>query len=167
MSILEQLSSALGRRDEIPNQELAKRIADSKDKKAILELIENLDNKKKDIQQDCIKVLYEIGAIDPKLIAEYHDEFAALLESKNNRMQWGGMTALNSITLQKPEIIMTNLHRLIEVAEAGSVITKDNLMGILTKLISLPAYSKQAFPLLNEQLKKCPSNQLPMYAENM
>lgn len=61
MSIIDQLASSLGRRDEVPNQELAEKIAAAKDKKAVKDLVDNLANKNKDIQSDCIKVLYEIG----------------------------------------------------------------------------------------------------------
>jgi hypothetical protein len=35
----------------------------------------------------------------------------------------------------------------------------------LVKLVSLKQYAKHCFPLLIEQLKSCPHNQLPMYAE--
>ncbi|MCW3120897.1 MAG: hypothetical protein JWQ38_389 [Flavipsychrobacter sp.] len=166
MKIIEQLASSLGRRDEIPNQELAQHIANSKDKSAVKELVDNLSNKSKDIQSDCIKVIYEIGTIDPKLIADYHADLVKLLDNKNNRLQWGAMTALNSIATEKPEIIFKALPKLVAVAEQGSVITKDNLMAILTKLCAMPKYAADAFALFNEQLLTCPTNQLPMYAEN-
>lgn len=166
MSVLDKIATALGRRDEVPNQELAKQIADSKDTKAIAELFENLNHKSKDIQHDCIKVIYEIGVLEPKLIAGYYVELAQLLDSKNNRMQWGGMTALKSITAEKPEIIFENLGKLTDVAEKGSVITKDNLMAILIMLCGMPKYAADAFSLFNEQLMKSLPNQLPMYAEN-
>ena len=42
------------------HQELAKEIVLSKNKKAVKELIENLFNKKA-IQNDCVKVFYEVG----------------------------------------------------------------------------------------------------------
>lgn len=166
MSIINQLASSLGRRDEIPNIELAKQIADDKNNKAIKELVENLNHKSKDIQNDCIKVIYEIGALNPKLISGYYADLALLLDSKNNRLQWGGMTALNTIVLEKPEVIFENLPKLVDVAEKGTVITKDNLMSILIKLCSVSKYSDDAFSLFNEQLMKSPTNQLPMYAEN-
>jgi len=166
MTTIEKLASSLGRRDEIPNQELAKQIADKKDKKAIRELIDNLNNKSKDIQNDCIKVIYEIGALNPKLIADYYVDLLKLLDSSNNRLQWGGMTALNTIVVENPEIIFKNLAKLVDVAEKGTVITKDNLMAILIKLCSIKKYSEDTFSLFNEQLINCPTNQLPMYAEN-
>jgi hypothetical protein len=82
MSVLSQLASSLGRRDEVPNQELARDLAAKKDKTGIREIVQNLWNKDKNIQADCIKVLYEIGSIEPKLISDYADEFVNLLRQK-------------------------------------------------------------------------------------
>ncbi|WP_448698679.1 hypothetical protein ACFGVR_17625 [Mucilaginibacter sp. AW1-3] len=165
MSIINQLASALGRRDEEPNQQLAKQIADNSDTAAVKELIDNLSNKSKDIQHDCIKAIYETGTLKPKLITPYCAELVKLLDSKNNRMQWGGMTALATITSECPDIIFANLGKLVAVAEAGSVITKDNLMAILVELCAIPRYAGDAFALYNEQLMGSLTNQLPMYAE--
>ena len=61
MSVLDRLASSLGRRDEVPNQILAKQIVAKNDKVAVKELAENLSNKDKNIQSDCIKFLYVIG----------------------------------------------------------------------------------------------------------
>src|SRR6266498_2301131 len=97
MSILSQLATSLDVRSEVPNQVLAKKIIKASDKKAVKELVENLDNKDKNIQGDCIKVLYEIGEQEPELIASYDKEFLALLDHKNNRLVWGAMTALDGI----------------------------------------------------------------------
>ena len=47
------------RRDEVPNQELAKELAAKKDRKGIREIADNLWNKNAQIQSDCLKVLYE------------------------------------------------------------------------------------------------------------
>ncbi|WP_420603597.1 hypothetical protein [Flagellimonas sp.] len=74
MSVIDKLSSSLNRRDEVPNQELAKEIVLSQDKEAVKVLIENLSNKKA-IQNDCIKVLYEIGEQAPQLISAHINEF--------------------------------------------------------------------------------------------
>lgn len=165
MSIIPKLASSLHRRDEVPNQELAKQITGDKDQNAIQELVENLKNKSKDIQNDCIKVLYEIGALNPSLISAYAATFIELLEDKNNRLQWGAMTALSAITLQKPKIIYASLTKIIETADKGSVITKDHTVNILIDLCSLNEYANNAFSLLIEQLLSSPTNQLPMYAE--
>jgi len=163
---INKLATSLNRRDEVPNQELAKQIADNNDKEAVKELVENLNNKNKDIQSDCIKVIYEIGTLKPTLVAEFVNELIALLDSKNNRLQWGAMTALNTITNENPKAIYAALAKISAVADKGSVITNDHCVGILIKLCATKEYADNAFSLLNERLLKSPTNQLPMYAEN-
>lgn len=165
MTVMSKLASSLNRRDEVPNQELAVKIAAKNDKAAVKELIENLFNKSSANQNDCIKVLYEVGERKPELIASYTKDFVSLLNHKNNRLQWGAMTALNTIVLENPKEIYFSLGKIIDAANAGSVITKDNAVRILIKLCSVKQYSDRAFSVLNEQLLTCPTNQLPMYAE--
>jgi hypothetical protein len=166
MTVISRLASSLNRRDEIPNQELATEIVANRDGNAVAELMENLNHKSKDIRHDCIKVLYEIGERAPSLIAAYAHQFAALLDSKDNRMQWGGMTALSAIAHETPDVVFAAIPKLAAVADKGSVITRDNFVAILIKLSGMPAYLDQTLPLLNEQMLSCPPNQLPMYAEN-
>lgn len=166
MTIIDKLASSSGRNDEALNIELANQIVATSNKKAIKELVENLGNKDKNIQSDCIKTLYEIGSLKPVLIASYTDDFIQLLKNKNNRLQWGAMTALNHLTTEQPEKVYSALGLLASVADKGSVITRDHYVAILTKLCTVKQFSNNAFELLNEQLLSCPTNQLPMYAEN-
>lgn len=166
MSITGKLASSLGRNDEAPNIELANVIAAAEDKAVVKELVALLAHKSKDWQNDSIKVLYEIGAIKPMLIAGYLEEFVRLLDTKNNRLQWGLMTATNTIVAEKPGEVFEYLPVLATAVEKGSVITRDNYVAILVKLYTVPKYADDAFALLKEQLLHCPANQLPMYAEN-
>jgi hypothetical protein len=166
MTILSKLASSLGRRDEVPNQELARQIVKAKNTKAIRELVDNLANKDKRIQGDCVKVLYEIGAERPDLIADYDKEFLKLLESKHNRLVWGAMTALDYIAATNPARIHKHLGKIMMASDKGSVITKDHAMGILIKLAGNKKFAKDAVALLLDQLRSCATNQLPMYAEN-
>ena len=166
MTVLDKLASSLNRNDEMPNQELADQIVQENNKKSVKELINNLYNPDKNIQSDCIKVLYEIGERKPSLIAEYADNFIALLNENNNRLIWGAMTALDALTIENPKTVYLGLAKIIEAANKGSVITKDHAVNILIKLCSVKQYSDEAFALLIEQLKTCPTNQLPMYSEN-
>lgn len=166
MSILNKLASAFNRRDEVLNIELAKQVAIKNDAKAIVELAEHLNNKDKNIQSDCVKVLDEIAKLKPSLVAPVATELVKLLDNKNNRLQWGAMAALDSITSEKPELIYKALAKIIDVSDKGSVITNDHCVGILIKLCAVKRYAKDAFTLLNERLLKSPTNQLPMYAEN-
>ena len=165
MSVLDRLATSLNRRDEVPNQELAQHIVHADDANAVKELIVNLGHKDKNIQSDCIKVLYEIGERRPELVSKYYKEFGKLLESKNNRLVWGAMTALDMIAMKEPKGVYSLLAGILATADEGSVITKDHAVGILIKLASLKQYSDHCAPLLLEQLAKSPNNQFPMYAE--
>ncbi len=165
MTVVNRLSTSLGRRDENPNHELAQEIAASGDMEAVSELVQNLSNKDKAIRSDCIKVLYEIGERRVELISDYCEDFGALLPSKNNRLVWGGMTALDSIAAVNPNGVHNLLPRIMIAAGKGSVITRDHVVGILIKLSARKEYSKDCFALLLEQLNGCPNNQFPMYVE--
>lgn len=167
MSVLDKLACAVGRRDEVPNQELARALAKKPDAKAVRELVENLSNKSKDIRHDCIKVLYELGEADPKQIAPYYKEFLAFLDDKNNRMQWGAMTALSSLAHERPKELLASIGKIIDVANKGSVITRDHCVKILVAIGSDKKNTDKVFPLLREQLLQCPTNQLPSYAEQI
>lgn len=162
--IIEQLASSLNRRDEAPNVELAQRIASSHDDNAVNELVQLLSGNRA-VQNDCIKVLYEIGAQDPTLIANHVNAFIGHLSSKNNRLQWGAMYALDTITHERHKAIFAALPTILAAAEKGSVITKDHAVNILIKLCGMDPYADDAFVLLMEQLLRCNTNQLPMYAE--
>lgn len=165
MTVLNKLATALRRRDEVPNQLLAAQIALANDKEAVRELAENLSNRDQRIRSDCIKVLYEIGERNPDLIASHHRAFGELLSTKDNRLVWGAMTALDAITLHEPRSIFRLLPKILATADRGSVITRDHAVGILIKLASFKQYSNKCVPLIIEQLQTCPNNQFPMYAE--
>lgn len=163
MSIIEQLSSSLERKDEVPNIALAEKIVAQNNTSAIDLLIETLANKK--LQNDCIKVLYEIGERQPELIRQYTPIFMEYLSHKNNRLQWGAMTALSTISKVEPATIFEHLPTILKAAQKGSVITRDQAVNILLHLSTLPTYQNDALQLLMEILMNCPVNQLPMYTE--
>ncbi|MBS1615334.1 MAG: hypothetical protein JST06_04365 [Bacteroidetes bacterium] len=116
-------------------------------------------------QSDCIKLLYECGARQPLLIAPHWETFLALLKHKNNRLQWGAMIALSTITMEQHQHIFKALPQILNAAEKGTVITKDHAVKILVCLCSLPQYASSCFPLLHEQILLSPPNQFPSYAE--
>lgn len=166
MSVLNKLASVNNIRNTEPNKELAAELIKTKDKNAIKELVENLNHKDKNIQSDCIKVLYEIGEQQPELIADYDKAFLDLLHHKNNRLVWGAMTALDCIAAINPKEMYKHLNTILDVAEKGSVITKDHVVGILTKLSKEKAYADDTLILLLDVMKSAATNQLPKYAEN-
>ncbi len=162
--VIERLASSLGRRDEAPNIELAQEIAQTKNLAAVKVLVENLRSKKA-IQNDCIKVLYEIGALQPALISPYLSTFIELLDTKNNRLQWGLLTALQCLATEEAAKIYQALPQILVAAQKGSVISKDNAFYILVALSQDTQYRDNIFPILVEFITLSPPNQLPMYAE--
>ena len=165
MTVLDRLATSLGRRDEVPNQELASEIVSSRNAKAVKELVENLSNKDQNIASDCIKVLYEIGERNPKLIMGYVEEFGMVLGSKNNRLVWGGMTALDTVAQTNPRGVHDLMAEILAAAEGSSVMARDHAVGILVKLSSVKEYRDEALKSLLGQLRKAPVNQFPMYSE--
>lgn len=165
MTVLTRLASAQNQRDEVPNQELAHDLAAKKDKAAIREIAENLWNKDKNIQADCIKVLYEIGYLDPKLIAAFVDDFVKLLRSKNNRLVWGGMVALAEAAKSNPDAVFGHLDSVKKAKETGSVITVDNAISALANTAANTKYGEEIFPYLLKHLSKCRPKEVPQHSE--
>ena len=166
MSIITSLASSLGRRDEVPNQELARALAAKKDEAGIREIAENLWNKDKNIQADCIKVLYEIGYIEPKLVADYAGDFVKLLKSRNNRLVWGGMTALAEAAKANPDAVFKHLDEIKKAKETGSVITVDNAISTLAWTAAANRkYNEAIFPYLLKHLSSCRPKEVPQHSE--
>ena len=165
MTVADKLASSLGERGDGANIALAKEICKTGDETALTVLVHLVETGKAKIQSDCIKVLYEIGAERPELIASHAPVFLRLIGSKNNRLQWGAMTALDYIAPLKGDFLAKDLTTIIAAADKGSVITRDHVVGLLAKLAQIKRYYTKCMPLLFSQLKKAPDNQLPMYAE--
>ena len=144
---------------------MSKEIVETENSSAIKELVDNLDNKDKKIQADCIKTLYEIAYIKPDLIADYYTEFLGLLSNKNNRLVWGGMIALMTITELKNKELFASIDLISDTVNKGSVITIDCGVGIYAKLNKYSDYSDKVEHLLIDQLWKCPIKQLSQYME--
>ncbi|HNV62976.1 MAG TPA: hypothetical protein PKN54_08500 [Candidatus Cloacimonas acidaminovorans] len=166
MKAIDLIATSLNKRDDKPNQDLAIEIIQAKRNDWVKELVDNLQHEDKNIQSDCIKVLYEIGERgSADMISPYCKNFGDILKSKNNRLVWGSMIALDTITLINPKGVYDLLPLIISTIDNGSVISIDHGVRILAQLSSIADYTETTFPLLIEQLKNCPSKQLPMYAE--
>lgn len=163
MNVLDKLASALDRNDERPNVELAEALVAKPDRKAIATLADALSSGSVAVQNDAIKVLYEIGGRAPELVAPHADAFFALLGSKNNRNVWGAMSAIDTIAGVKPKEVAARLKSILAAADKGSVIAKDKAMSTLSKLTQ--AGEAKAMPALLDRLQDAAPNQFPMYAE--
>jgi hypothetical protein len=168
MSVLNKISFFQEKRDEAPNQELAKELAQKKDAAGIREIAENLWNKNNHVRSDCLKVLYEIGYINPELISPYADDFLKLLVSKQNRLVWGGMIALSTIASRNAAKLFEKRELICKTIEAGSIITIDNGIKTLAAVAAADEdYKKELAPYLFTFLTKCRLSDVPRHAENM
>ncbi len=168
MSIINKLASRQGIKSDLPNQQLAKEIVETNNTEGIKEIAENLKNKDRKIQSDCIKVLYEIGYLRPELISEYVHDFLKLLTSKNNRLVWGGMIAVATIAVLKANELFAHRDELYLSMEKGSVITIDNAVKALAKVAAhKEEYNQEIFPFLITHLKTCRPKDLPQHAESV
>jgi hypothetical protein len=64
-SILNRIAYYQGRRDEAPNQELARELAEQGDRAGIAELVANLHHPDQNVRSDCLKTLHETGYAVP------------------------------------------------------------------------------------------------------
>lgn len=166
--MLNKLAHLKGRRDEVPNQELARDLARTGDRTGIREIARNLRNSDKNIQADCIKVLYETGYIDPDLVAPYADDFLKLLASRNNRLVWGGMIALSTIATAATKKVYAGRAAIQHAIAHGSVITVDNGIKTLARVASTSdAYRRALLPYLLEHLRNCRAQDVPQHAEHV
>lgn len=165
MSVLHRIAHFQNRRDEVPNQELARELAAQKNHQGIAEIAENLWNKDRRVQADCVKVLYEIGDLDPALIADYAEDFLKLLKSRNNRLVWGGMTALAKVAAVRADFIHAHRNEILKALQAGSVITVDEAVRALALAASQEAFRADIFPHLLEHLRTCRPKDVPQHAE--
>ena len=168
MSTLEKIAFFQNRRDEIPNQLLAKELAGTKNKAGIQEIVENLENRNMNVRSDCLKVLYEIGYLDPGLIADYTDDFLKLLKNKNNRMVWGAMIGLATIADRHPKEIWAQIDDIIRITESGTVITLVWGIRVLAKVAAAgEPYQEKIFPFLLKQIRTCIPRDMPTHTESI
>lgn len=165
MSFFNDLASVLNENDDLSNQQRAKLIVENNDSQEIKELVKRLSYQNKGIQSDSIKVLYEIGYIKPELILPYLPEFLDLLSSKNNRMVWGSMTALSTVSEIDAKKLYPHLSKILNAVDEGSVITKDAAVTILVNLAKIKEYHIECSKMYLNVLKDSPENQFPMYCE--
>ncbi len=170
MSILDQLASAQDRRDETLNVELAERLAaaGSASAASIGEVVGGLTHPSKTIRHDAIKVLYEVAYRQPALISAYVDDLVGLLTSRDNRLVWGGMTALGTVTPVAAAAVWPHVEAVLQATQEGSVITQDWGVRVLAALAAAdPAYAQRVWPFLLDFLRSCRPKDLARHAESV
>jgi hypothetical protein len=167
MSVLQKLACSQGRRDEVPDQVLAAELVKTRNRAGIREIVDNLANRDKRIQNDCIKTLYEVGYLAPELIAEYWEDFLRLLHGRNNRLVWGGMIALSTVAALKAKELYAYSREIEQVMDRGSVITVDAGVRVLAAIVAgNEKRSKDVFHYLLDHLATCRPKEVPQHAES-
>ena len=168
MSALNRIAYFQNRRDEAPNQELARDLAAGEDEAGIQEIAENLWNRESNIRSDCLKVLYEIGYLKPVLIAPYVDDFLKLLGNRNNRLVWGGMIALSTIAGIAADQIYPHVSDIQRVMASGTIITMDAGVLALSRLAATGDDRRAVLlPYLFDFLRSCRPSDVPRHAERI
>lgn len=178
MPILNRLAAAQGRRDEAPNQELARDLAAREDRDGIRDLAANLHHADQNVRSDCLKTLYEVGYLKPELIADTAAEFLQLLRDRNNRMVWGSMIALATIAPLRPDELFQHRQRIQDALAEGSVtpylrppqvgagVTVDNGVKTLAAVAAAKdTYRAELLPYLFHHLQTCRPKDVPQHAE--
>ena len=164
--MIERLACKLGRNDEIPNIELAEYLCQNNDAAGVMEIVEGFKGEDKAVANDCIKVLYEIGARKPELISDYASDFISRLYSKNNRLVWGSMTALSKIAEYNPKPVFEKLDAVVSALKNGSTITVDNSISVFAGICKANRdYAKEVLPIIMEHLQKCRPKEVAQHAE--
>lgn len=165
MHVLHGIACSQGRHNEAPNVELARQLAEARDRKGIREIVEHPDDTRPQVQADCLKVLYEIGYHAPNLVAECADRFLQLLASRNNRLVWGGLIALSTIASRTGGRLHLHRQETMEAIDQGSVITQDSGIQALAHVASRSSYQKALLPYLLRHLSTCRPKDLPLRSE--
>jgi hypothetical protein len=168
MSAIDRIARNRDRRDDVPNQELARDLAKERDVDGIAEIVDHLDDGDRRIASDCIKVLYEIGYIEPTLIGPYTGTFIDLLGSKQNRMVWGAMIALWTVADTRAMVIWDRMDEVVAAIEKGSVITRDAGVKTLAVVASKDSEREDRLrPILFGILRECEAKRVASFAEDM
>jgi len=168
MTVLDGIAYYQNRRDEVPNQELAAKLARTRNKRGIAEIAENLRNENAEVQADCLKVLYEVGYIDPSLVSGCVDQFLQLLRSSSNRLVWGAMIGLSTIAELQSAAIGRRADEIIETMKAGSVITVDHGVKVLAIVASREREANEKLvAFLFNHLKTCRPKDVAQHSEKM
>jgi len=145
-----------GRRDEAPNQELARALAEQDDRDGIQKLVANLHHTDQDVRCDCLTRLYEVGHLKPELVADYAGEFLRLLRDRNNRMIWGAMLVLSTIAPLRADELYLHRQRIQDGMAEGSVIEVDNGVKVLAAVAAAnETYRAELLPYLLQHLRTC------------
>jgi hypothetical protein len=120
------------------------------------------------IQGGCIKLLYEIGFRNPERISGHSEEFLRLLTSRNNRLVWGGMSAIAAIASLESAALFERREEILAAIRSGSVITQDRGIAALGIVAAAdPRYRENLMKSLLGFIKSCRASDVAKFAESV
>lgn len=168
MAVLERIASASGRRDDALNIALAEELAANSDAGGIEVLVEHLADRDRNVANDCIKTLCEIGRRRPELVAPHVSAFIDLLASNNNRLRRGAMIALMSVAPLKYHDIYDRLYTIVRAIENETSMAVGAGIAALALVASRDiSYNAAVTPHLIGCLQRCTAASLPAHAERI
>jgi HEAT repeat protein len=154
MTILDQLSSQTGARDQAANRAVAERCLE--EPTLLHEVAEGLVSPDAALAGDCAEVMTKVAESRPELVVSFAPALATLLNHDTSRVRWEATHALALISPRISETIGPLLPRLAEMIESDpSVVVRDNAV---TALGGYGGTSQEAaeevFPILEAALRR-------------
>ncbi|MEQ9403227.1 MAG: hypothetical protein RIM99_06580 [Cyclobacteriaceae bacterium] len=166
MDVSKRLSFSLDHRDQGPNKKLAKDIVDSQDKELLEELIQLLESRPAaGLQKDCAVTLAYVAEQSPRMLTPYTTQMINNMDASVNRVIWGSMMVLAHIAPLVSQELYSELPKIMDAMDKGTVVTRDYGFRILVELYQVDEIKEDMLYIILEQLAKSPGNQLGQYAE--
>jgi HEAT repeat protein len=161
-----RLAASQGVRGTQPDIELGQALAKRKDAASVAGLVGLLDDRK--ASSSALKALFECGYLAPVLLVPHAAAFFDLLQSKNNRLVWGGAIALSCVAEADGAAIWPRRKELMAIFGRGSVITRDAVVRALARTAaSSPSREREIAPWLLRALQDVRPVNLPRWAEDI
>ena len=153
MSVLEQLSSAIGDRSEAANKRVIAQCLQHPE--LLAEIDQGLDSSDRRLLADCAEVMTEVAAEQPEWVAPYAERLAPLLRHKAGRVRWEAMRGIARVAVHVPDLIERLLPDLRAIVQSDkSVIMRDGAVDALARYACLgPREAGQAYPALCDALE--------------
>ncbi len=170
MSVLQQLSFSLGKKDQAPNRELAQEIVASQKLESLPELVGLFDgpqDQDKRILMDAMLTIAYVAELNPQLVVGKVNFLIVQLNHELNRVRWGSMIALSHLVHLTPSGIFQKLPVILDAMSKAGVVGRDHGFRILVSLYVYDDYAEDLFLVILEQLSGSPPNQLSQYTERL
>ncbi len=152
MTILKQVSSALGERSGEANRRVAELCLAQPD--LLAEVAVGLTSKNAALAGDCAEVMTMTAGVKPERVAPFAAALLDVLAHKTTRVRWEAMHALAYSAACAPALMAASLPRLAEIFRTdNSIIVRDYAVDAIGNYAGTgQEAAEKAYPLLKEAL---------------